>query len=541
MKKTGMTIICVLIFLISSFMQAGALENANGSMDNLSENSDLDPSYKRVDFEIKDITVYPEDVILVTKEATIGSGEKFFTEVEGSVYPGAIRVIEKDSYVKDITVRYSGGVRNRFSMIPVAPNLNSWSLQTLLKDNYGKKVEIITDDGIYEGEILLTLNGYVFLSDVYFQKIFADKIVSKNASFICLKSNNIQNIVLFEEPELPEENEEEEPVVEPVDNSPKTRICWSDSGGSQRKVILLYLASGVSWSSEYFLDTYAFSSDGEKQDPNLEHWARIKKNLGYDLTDVNVKLVAGKIKLDTHSNYGNNYAWATHAQMMMPEAVGYSGSGSSSSRPATPTSFSMEEYEVYVLPSKISLKTGETKLIQIKNDDVEIEIDYVYDATHLLPQRNYYRTWEKEEKGKVQKIFKIKNNDKTWPNGKVNVYQDYMLIGQDTISWTPRGREAKVTIGVSSDIEVKKQVTVKKINPEDRYNDDFNYTITLNLHNYKDEEVTVRIFDNFNSRALDLSSDTSFEEQPGNKMEWMVTLEPGEEKDITYKYKILDD
>ena len=134
----------------------------------------------------------------------------------------------------------------------------------------------------------------------------------------------------------------------------------------------------------------------------------------------------------------------------------------------------------------------------------------------------------------------MKNNGKTWPEGIVNVYQDYMLIGQDGIQWTPKGREAKVTIGVASDIVVKKKATVKEISPDDRYNDDYKYTITIDLVNYKDKQVTVKVFDTFPSNALELGSNPGFEEKPGNQMAWEISLGPGEEKEIVYTYETRD-
>jgi len=112
-----------------------------------------------------------------------------------------------------------------------------------------------------------------------------------------------------------------------------------------------------------------------------------------------------------------------------------------------------------------------------------------------------------------------------------------MLIGQDGIEWTPKGREAKVTIGVASDIVAKKKATVKEISPENRHDDDYEYTITILLTNYKDKPATVKVFDNFVSDALDLTSNPGFKEKPGNPMAWEITLGPGEEKKIVYAYE----
>jgi len=530
MKKIS-KIAIIFMLLLPAVVQASAYEPIPFRAVSTFEEDIIDPSFKEVEFKVKDITIYPHNIVLIRKEATVSSGNKFFTDVEGTVFPGCVRIIQNVATIKEINVKSSFRI-----LTPSASNI--FDISKLLKESKGNLVELITTDGFYQGKVLWVLNGFIFLSDVYLQKIFGDKIEERNASYICLKMSDIKNIILMDEPDLSDMMEPDEPEPE-TDNTPKTRISWEDTGGGSRKVTIIYIASGISWESKYFLDTFTSFSDGSEDESRLEHWASISNNLGYDLTDVNVRLVAGDIKLE---NPGNNRAGEgyklNYAQSLINNYDAFGRVGAS--EPSQPSSFSMQEYEVYTLPYKITLKKGETKLIQIQACDVEIETEYVYDATHLQANRNRYRNWENEANGKVQKILKIKNNGKTWPAGMVTVYQDYMVIGQDGIQWTPKGREAKITIGVASDIEVKKKITVKKINPENRHDDDYDYTITILIHNYKDKKVSVKVFDKFVNEALDLTSNPDYEEKPGNQMVWTVSLNSGEDKKIVYTYETRD-
>jgi len=533
MKKISQIVI-IFMLLIPIFSQVNAISPIALPQTYETEEDEIDPSYKKVDFDIKEVVIYPHGIVLIRKEATVNSGNKFYTEFEGNSFPGCVRIIEDDAFVKDITIK------NNFNYRVYTPSTTDvFSINKLLNDNTGKTVELITSDAFYEGKIFWLQNGYIFLREVHLIKIIGENIQERNVSFICLKISDIENIIMMEEPDLPEMNEPVEEVKPTSSNQPKTRITWEDTGSEKREVTLLYVISGISWKSEYFLDTYTPFEDGSEEESRLEHWASIKSNLNIDLEDVNVRLVAGDIQLQSSGmHWGNDgiYAMST-AQLAINS---YAGRSNTSPGNSEPSSFTMQEFEVYTIPYKITLKKGETKKLQIQNCDVEITEEFVYDATHLRPSRNRYSTWNGEQKGKVEKILKIKNNGKTWPEGMVSVYQDYMLIGQDGIEWTPKGREAKVTIGTASDIVVKKKATVKETSPDDRHHDDYEYKITLLLTNYKDKQVTVKVFDTFVSDALNLKSNPDFEEKPGNKMTWEITIDAGEEKEVVYTYETKD-
>jgi len=194
-------------------------------------------------------------------------------------------------------------------------------------------------------------------------------------------------------------------------------------------------------------------------------------------------------------------------------------------------STSIGEYEIYNLNRTISLETGETKNIPLFSGIVSFKREYVWDARG---ETNYYSysSWETEKEKNVQVIYEILNEGRTWSHGTVYVYKEGILIGADSIEWTPKGREGKVTVGMAPDIEVKKSHTTKKVAEQYKYD----HTVTLWLKNYKQEKATVKVMDEFSSSAMNLKATEAYTEKPGNLMEWELNIEPGQEKTVTYTY-----
>jgi hypothetical protein len=108
-------------------------------------------------------------------------------------------------------------------------------------------------------------------------------------------------------------------------------------------------------------------------------------------------------------------------------------------------------------------------------------------------------------------------------------------MGEDSITWTPKGRKAKVTIGNAPDIEVSKKTTTVDVG----YNSyRRKHTTTLKLKNYKSNEVTLMLTDYYPNNLEDGSFQTSHEfvQKPGNLMELNVTLAAGASEEIVYSY-----
>ena len=317
--------------------------------------------------------------------------------------------------------------------------------------------------------------------------------MSNSTNFITMPISSA-TIVSSEPLQEPNETQAEQP--ESVMN-----VTWMSDGGKQ--VRISYLANGLSWTPVYFLDAGSATS-------RFEFWAKI--NNEFEDLSADVKLIGGDVKISV-GDYRRSYDYMSNTQMAM-EA---SGASAPSYFDEAPTVSTAGEYEVYDLGQK-EIEKGESRLISIFAGSVTPEKEYV---------------WDTRAGDKVQRIYIMKNPGKTWTYGSVKVYENGMLMGEDTISWTPKGRKARITIGNAPDIEVSKKTTSVDIRDYKH-----KHTTTLKLKNYKSSEVQVNLIDvyptyidqgSFESRA-------EFVQKPGNLMELNITLSAGEEKKLVYMY-----
>ncbi len=396
------------------------------------------------------------------------------TEGSGTEF---IAGINKNAYVNSI--RVSGASEVSISTRRNYPTYYSGFVETplkqLLKQVLGKRVIVGSVEGVLE-----------WITDSWIG-------ISNSTNFITMPTSNVDSIISSEPLQEPNETRAEGP--ESVIN-----VTWKSNGDGQ--VMVSYLANGLSWTPVYFLDAGDATS-------KFEFWAKIDN--GFEDLDANVKLIGGDIRIGGGRPY-RDYTTATQAAMAPMEAE----AGGEYFEEA-PTVSTAGEYEVYDLGQK-DIKKGESRLISIFSGTV-------------IPEKRY--VWDTRAGNRVQRIYIVKNPGRTWPYGSVKVYENGMLMGEDTISWTPEGRKARITIGNAPDIEVSKKTTSIDIGSYRQ-----KHITTLKLKNYKPKEVLVNLIDTY-PPYIDQGSFESSEEfvkKPGNLMELNVTLSAGEQKEITYSY-----
>ena len=436
-----------------------------------------------VDLEIKEVIIYPQSVSLVYEEGTQGDDTVFTSLINKNAYSDSIRVI--GGAVSEISI---SAPKTSYSYITPTLTPTTPPVKQLLDQLLNKEIKI----GEFTGVLVWITDSWIGLA-------------SDSGDFTSLSMshvNKIESSIALTPPE------EEEPI-QPTPTTEKKEglnITWVDNAGAGRKVEVSYMSGGLSWEPTYFLDA-------ADENSRFEFWSKITNN--FEDLNANIKLVGGKVRFESRGYYDYGYSTLSQRAMYGGESAAYA------SNVPSPSISSIAEYEVYDLGQKTS-KESETKLIPIFADTVKPKKEYV---------------WDTNAGDKVQRIYKIKNEgDKTWPMGRVKVYENGILTGEDSIEWTPKGREAKITIGLAPDIEVSKKTTTKKILPGSYY--DYQHDSTLKLKNYKSESVEVLIIDKYPSNAKPNTFEASDEytEKPGNLMYWNVTLSPGQEKVITYTY-----
>ncbi len=234
--------------------------------------------------------------------------------------------------------------------------------------------------------------------------------------YLTLSVSSIANLLFDERPLLPELDATTtiNPYYgygRPMQGNPPT-ISFRDTGAGERDVRVMYLTQGLSWEPVYTLDQVGERPEkperqgwwewikglvfGSEQSTTqagddrarFGYWAKVTNTLGHDLDDVKVRLIGGSIRLAQRDGY-EGYSMSgilneemTHSQRALD--VANMIADQEYSLPPVSTS-SLEEYEVYDLPGTQTLRAGETKLISLYEDDVDVERLYVWDAREPTP------------------------------------------------------------------------------------------------------------------------------------------------------------
>jgi len=473
-------------------------------------------------FNVTDVIVYPQGSGLILQNAVVSGGNFFNTTLPPKAYADSIRVIEAEG-VKRIVVEAvsaeSAAQSARASRTPVT---------SILEENRGSLIELETLSGTYVGRLAWydEQNGIILLEGVNYTVVRGGVREEKRAAYLTIPFSDVRSYVLGRKPHVVDA-----PITwaattlySPYQQPPsRITVSWEDAGSGARNATMAYLSGGLAWKPQFLLDV------GSER-TRFSFWAQVTNTMGMNLTGVRLRLVAGNINIVQQGQYPRE-EWMSATQSVMSDG----GFGAVSG--GLPQNIKVEEYEVYDFPGSTSMRSGESVYLPVFDDYVQYRREYVWDARSTTDWRGYMSYDSDDKAGKVQRIYTISNKGRTWPYGVVSVYQDMMLTGQDTISWTPKGGEAKVTVGYAPDIEAKRRETVKAYYKyQSSYDQDYNHTVTLKLRNYKTEAVDVLVMDEYPRDAHNFTATARYDERPGNIIEWNVGLRPGESREIAYSY-----
>ncbi len=477
-----------------------------------------------VSFTMSDVIVYSQGIGLIIQSADLPAGNQYMTTLPEGVIEDSIRVTEEGASV--LMTRTSRKVSSSATLG------DQWTFQELLAPNLGAQVRISTYEGDYSGTLKWydAISNTILLTDVTYSLRQGNAQI-QNAQNLVIKQSNLESYVFPNLPELPEIRSQPAPQPQYMWGQQPTGaidVSWLDTGDSPTKAGMTYMTSGLSWKPIFYLDLAESSPDSGKA--GFSFLAKVENRIRSNLSSVNLKLVAGNINIASIS--GGSTGVGMHMEQRALSNIYESDEMSS----VVPSISGIEEYAVFTFPNPQTIRAGESLILPVFEEVVEYVKDYVWDARSQTNWGGYQSYDSGEQEGKVKRIFRLTNPDKTWPYGIVSVFEGMMLTGQDGISWTPKGREAKVTVGSAPDIEVKRRQTSKVFYRDGNYNEDYNHTVTLSLKNYKIDPVEVLVIDTYPQRAHNLTANIAFEEKPGNMMHWKVKLEPGQTQKLIYGY-----
>jgi hypothetical protein len=159
---------------------------------------------------------------------------------------------------------------------------------------------------------------------------------------------------------------------------------------------------------------------------------------------------------------------------------------------------------------------------------------YPYITVKVPFEREYlYESWPGNGERPVYESISFKT-DKVLPAGVVEIYRDTedgaLLIGENRIEHTPKGR--KVRIGIGKDYDLKGSTTVLEQKNGEGYS---YYKIKITLENFGNETKTVIVRHHKWGKVV--SSSVEPIDETASYVEFKVTLKPGEKKDIVFEYE----
>ena len=319
----------------------------------------------------------------------------------------------------------------------------------------------------------------------------------------------------------------------------KPTLVWktySPNGGEQ-STRMAYQTTGITWWADYNL-VFTPGEDANSGTLDVAAWVSILNQSGGTYENAKLKLIAGDVNRAPTGRQGDRFA---PAEFQMRSKV-------AAAAPAGFEEKSFFEYHIYTLGRPATIPDNSTKQLELFDPARSVPADkvLVYDGGGMGLYRgrhtgNGFRT---NQNAKVEVFLRFDNDEDSglgipMPQGRVRVSQmdtadgSLEFIGEDTIDHTPRNEEILIKLGNAFDV-VGERRQVKFNLDSNRHT--MTETVEVKIRNRKAEPVDVIVRETlyrWTNWEITSKSD-EYEEQDSRTIFFPVTLEPDEEKIITY-------
>jgi hypothetical protein len=317
----------------------------------------------------------------------------------------------------------------------------------------------------------ITLERSYFENNTTKREQFKATLLSDNNGTVWRVGNDIITNLVVESYHFPE-------VPANLYDRPTLLMSVANSGARKQQVEASYLATNLSWNSDYVLTV---GRDDKAAD--LDGWVTLANNSGTAFHNARLQLVAGEL-----NRVQPNAPMAMKAQAMDVTVA----------RGQQFQQESFSEYHLYSLGRRTSVEDKETKQISLlQGSGVPVEKVFVVNGQNFY-YHNQYNPGS-PQKDPVMVFYKFKNEEKAGlgmplPAGNLRVYQKdskggVLFIGEDHIDHTPKDETVTVHIGNAFDVVAeRKQTDYKRI---DTHVWEMEFEITL--RNHKESPITVEV------------------------------------------------
>src|SRR6266481_4593920 len=397
------------------------------------------------------------------------------TDLAVTVYNSNIALVRD---VRQLTLP-SGSFRLKFMDIAATVNPATVHFRSLTEP---EKLGVIEQN--YEYDLLepakllhkyvgkeITLERSYFENNTTKREQFKATLLADNNGTVWKVGNDIITNLAVESYHFPE-------VPANLYDRPTLLMSVANSGARKQQVEASYLATNLSWNSDYVLTV---GRDDKAAD--LDGWVTLANNSGTAFHNARLQLVA-----DDLNRVQPSARMAMRTQSMDVTVA----------RGQQFQQESFSEYHLYSLGRRTSVEDKETKQISLlQGSGVPVNKVFVVNGQNFY-YHNQYNPGS-PQKDPVMVFYKFKNEEKAGlgmplPAGNLRVYQKdskggVLFIGEDHIDHTPKDETVTVHIGNAFDVVAeRKQTDYKRI---DTHVWEMEFEITL--RNHKESPITVEV------------------------------------------------
>lgn len=303
---------------------------------------------------------------------------------------------------------------------------------------------------------------------------------------------------------------------------------WAARAGTA-PVEVSYITGGLTWEATYNLVAPAEGGD----EFALTGWVSLRNDTGKDFPDAEIKLIAGDVAKQTPQRLfyaeGRAAARAIAAPSAMPEERAF------------------DEFHLYSLPRRATLKNGELKQVEfLRSDAVRGRREYVYEPLKgwrgATGDRNQGSGLNDERKVAVR--IAISNSETNGlgvplPKGKLRLYRRDSadgrpeFTGEGAIDHTPRDETIRLDNGYAFDLAAERTQTDFEVNLLSRR---LFERFEIKVRNHKSDPVKVRLVEHlWRWASWEITDESAPHEKTAfDRAEWVVDVPPDGETVLNY-------
>lgn len=455
--------------------------------------------------------------------------------------------------------------RYRIASESVAP-----SIAAILQANVGKTVTIGYQDKELTGEVV-GIQGPT-ASSIGVGRVSNDPPVAPRVDYLLLKVE--KRLVAIPLGGISLANLPEDVVLSEKEELPGQALRFKVISGSQKeKLTMGYLEHGLGWTPSYLisltdehtaqLTMQAVVTDDAEDIQNADMFFVVGvPNFAYSNTPSPMSLQQSLMEFmrdeEQAKRQNSMFSNALSGQMVAFDQKAMSEPVSLSSSVDDLSGAPEEDLFLYQR-SSVTLAKGERASYNVFSGNVDYEHLYNWDVVDQ-PRVDAFgnvvnanpNPTDKNAADSVWHSIRLKNSTRfPWTSAPALVISGDKPVSQGTMPYTPKGASSATQITIATDIHASHEEREVARQQNVTHRPGYNYDLVtvegkLTVKNYKSKDVRLSIskslrgkaeFQSDQGEAVQLAQGIQ-SDNPASRLSWEITLKPGEERVVTYRYKI---